>query len=236
MPHANTKLISTPVGASGDILTIHPSELTPAASPYVKSILEKNRIGLSWAFFLTLCVLVATTRSLWANDNLSSGVFLFAGVFLAVIGCLGRVWCSLFISGLKTKALVTTGPYSVCRNPLYFFSAIGALGVALSTHTFIIPVIVLVCFAIYYPAIIRAEERRLLEIHGDVFARYVETVPAFMPRMRILEIPPTYEIHPRLVARTMVEATCFVWLALIGHLMYQLHQGTTLIPTLFSSF
>jgi protein-S-isoprenylcysteine O-methyltransferase Ste14 len=36
-----------------------------------------------------------------------------------------RLWCSLYISGYKNSQLITSGPYSLCRNPLYFFSFVG---------------------------------------------------------------------------------------------------------------
>ena len=37
-------------------------------------------------------------------------------------------WSSLYIAGRKGRELVTVGPYSTCRNPLYFFSIVGAAG------------------------------------------------------------------------------------------------------------
>src|SRR5262245_59839085 len=40
----------------------------------------------------------------------------------------GRVWVSAYISGRKTVELVTDGPYSITRNPLYFFTFIAYIG------------------------------------------------------------------------------------------------------------
>jgi len=61
-------------------------------------------------------------------------LMLAAGILLAGVGALGRLWCSLYIGGRKTHELVSAGPYGWCRNPLYLFSLIGALGVGLSTR------------------------------------------------------------------------------------------------------
>jgi protein-S-isoprenylcysteine O-methyltransferase Ste14 len=45
-----------------------------------------------------------------------------AGVSLALLCVAGRMWSSLYIGSRKNRELVTAGPYSITRNPLYFFS------------------------------------------------------------------------------------------------------------------
>lgn len=212
-----------------------PAELLASEPPEPKSLIERNRIALSWMCCLMIGMLAVVTKSHWPAGGLMSGTLLLIGLSLALTGCIGRIWCSLYIDGFKTKQLVTCGPYSVCRNPLYFFSAIGAIGVAFGTATLAIPGLVLVCFAIYYPTIIRAEERRLHVLHRGSFSDYCRTVPAILPRMRSYDAPENYEIHPRIVGNSMLDATWFVWFTMIAHLLYQLHQRTDYLPTWFSS-
>ncbi len=206
------------------------------SSPYVKSGLEKKRINVSKLCVIGLFAMAGSVHSNWTVGGLMSGTFLLIGIALALVGCLGRVWCSLFIDGFKTKQLVTCGPYSVCRNPLYFFSAVGAVGVAFGSATLTAPIFVAICFALYYPSIIKAEERRLTEIHGKSFERYCAEVPAFFPRFKRATTPETYQIQTRLVFHSMTEATWFVWLTMLVHLLYQVHQRTSYLPTLFNSF
>ena len=165
-----------------------------------------------------------------------SGTLLLVGLSLAVVGCIGRIWCSLFIDGFKTKQLVTAGPYSLCRNPLYFFSAIGAIGVAFGSATFVLPALVAIAFATYYPMIIRAEERRLIVLHGSLFQKYGASVPAFFPKLNGPISADTYQIHVKIVGRSMLEATWFIWFTMIAHLLFQLHQRTNYLPALFTSF
>lgn len=200
-----------------------------------KTLIERNRIALSWMCCLTLGVLAVATKSHWPVGGLMSGTLFLIGLCLALIGCIGRIWCSLYIDGFKTRQLVTCGPYSACRNPLYFFSAIGAIGVAFGTATLALPFLVAFCFAFYYPMIIRAEERRLHFQHGEAFAEYCRSVPAFLPRLTGFSTPESYRIHSRIVGRSMLEACWFVWFTMLAHLLYQLHQRTNLLPTMLNS-
>jgi protein-S-isoprenylcysteine O-methyltransferase Ste14 len=201
-----------------------------------KSRSERYRITLSWFFGLAVFALSTTMRSHWHVASLMNGTLLLLGLSMAVVGCMGRVWCSLYIDGFKTSQLVSCGPYSICRNPLYFFSAIGAVGVAFGTATFLVPAIVVIGFAVYYPLIIRREQGRLLRLHGAEFTDYCSRVPVFFPRLHSVKVPETYVMYPRIVGRSLVEATWFVWFTMVFHLIHQLHQRTDLLPTLFGSF
>jgi protein-S-isoprenylcysteine O-methyltransferase Ste14 len=53
----------------------------------------------------------------------------WSGLLLILICILGRTWTTLYIGGLKRRTLVTKGPYSVVRNPLYLFTLLGATDV-----------------------------------------------------------------------------------------------------------
>ena len=110
-----------------------------------------------------------------------SMLLLFFGILCVGVGVMGRIWCSLFISGYKNNKLVTFGPYSMCRNPLYFFSLIGVIGVAMTTQTFMIPLFVIILFAFYYPYVIQNEQIFLLSAYKDEYVEYIKNVPSFFP-------------------------------------------------------
>jgi len=68
-----------------------------------------------------LCLFGMTTAKFETHEIFGSCLF-FAGTLLAGVAVTGRAWSLMYISGKKNASLVTVGPYSLCRNPLYFFS------------------------------------------------------------------------------------------------------------------
>jgi protein-S-isoprenylcysteine O-methyltransferase Ste14 len=191
------------------------------------------RILLTRLYVALLAGLILFSKPAWQPGPFSAAGLLLAALVLTSAAAVGRLWCSLYIAGYKKSCLVTDGPYAMCRNPLYFFSMIGALGVALLTHTLTIPVLVLVSFAIYYPNVIRAEEADLTRIHGAPFQDYRSRVPAFFPRWSLLKEPDTYQVKPRVFRNHMGSA---VWFILAIGLMALLHaaRNANLFPALLT--
>jgi hypothetical protein len=142
-----------------------------------------------------------------------------AGLALAAIGAAGRIWCSFFISGRKDGQLVTEGPYSISRNPLYVFSCIGLVGVGLTTETLTYPVLFLAIFGMYYPGIMEREERRLEELFGEAYGQYRQRVPRFWPRLQLYSEPASWSSNPRLFRRHILSDIWFVWIAAIIELI-----------------
>ncbi len=61
---------------------------------------------------------------------LLSPFFEIWGITAIFVAIAGRAWVLLYIGGRKNSELVTYGPYSITRNPLYVFSLTGITGVA----------------------------------------------------------------------------------------------------------
>jgi steroid 5-alpha reductase family enzyme len=163
---------------------------------------------------------VALTQSRWELHHEDVATFLYStGLALAAIGAAGRIWCSFFISGRKDGQLVTEGPYSISRNPLYVFSCIGLVGVGLTTETLTHPLLFLVIFGVYYPGIMSREERRLEEMFGEAYRHYRQRVPRFWPQPRLYHEPASWSGNPRLFRRHILSDIWFVWIAAIIELV-----------------
>ena len=199
-------------------------------------MIEKIRIVISRLFVFALFSIVITSSSA-TNEKwpLVGGSLFFIGIVLAALASMGRLWCSVYIAGYKTDVLVMQGPYSLSRNPLYFFSLIGAIGVGLTTHTILIPTLILFAFAAYYPFVIKSEESVLFERHGAAFTNYRRTVPRFFPKLSGLIEPESYVVRPRVYKRHMGDALWFIWLIGFLEIIAVLHE-LGLIPTLIKIY
>ena len=161
-----------------------------------------------------------------------TGLEFLAGIILVGVGTIGRLWCSVYVAGNKTSELVTVGPYSVCRHPLYFFGFLGAVGVGLASETFTLPLTIVAFYSIYYPGVMRDEETKLLSIHGEKFNDYMRHTPAFFPRMSLLVEPEQYTTNVLVFRKHLLSALWFVWF--IGILeSVEVLQELRWIPTFF---
>ena len=194
--------------------------MTQLPKAAVKTWWEHQRTGLSKLVAVVAFILLALTQSHWELQDENVATFLFStGLGLAAIGSTGRIWCSFFISGRKDGELVTEGPYSISRNPLYVFSSIGLVGVGLSTETLTYPLLFLVIFGLYYPGIMAREERRLEELFGESFRQYRQRVPRFWPNAGLYSEPTSWTSNPRLFRRHILSDIWFVWIAAIIELV-----------------
>lgn len=86
-------------------------------------------------------------------------------------------------SVLESTHLNTQGPYAYVRNPLYLGNLGIVLGLLLIAHDPWAYAVALGFFFGEYHFIIRAEERFLLERHGDAYRDFLSKVPRWIPRL-----------------------------------------------------
>jgi protein-S-isoprenylcysteine O-methyltransferase Ste14 len=103
-------------------------------------------------------------------------------IWLVAVHTLGKQW-SVVARVMEGHNLITAGPYSKVRNPIYLsmFGMLIATGLALSTWWAL--VLASALFAIGTQIRIRNEERVLRESFGAEFDAYAQSVPAMFPRI-----------------------------------------------------
>jgi protein-S-isoprenylcysteine O-methyltransferase Ste14 len=186
----------------------------------------RHRTKLSQAIgFVYILAFTFSEKKLKTIAPALTGVMSAAGIILVGSAIVGRLWCAEYIAGRKTESLVTDGPYSVCRNPLYFFSLIGGTGVGLCTGSLILATIIPAVFAVIYPAAILSEERILQEAHGEAFDDYVSKVPRFFPKWSLFREPAQYTANTKIFRREMLDTLCFAYIVGLFEMIMALVDG-----------
>jgi protein-S-isoprenylcysteine O-methyltransferase Ste14 len=194
-----------------------------------------SRLRLRLTRLMAVCILAifCLGTAYWTNTHpLVEKSLFIVGIAVASFGAAGRAWATAYISGRKFKHLVTTGPYSLCRNPLYFFSLILGIGFGLCTKTFTAPLVIVVVLGILSFYQIRREEQRLRQQFGTQFESYLATIPRFFPSFRNYTEPEEISISPRLLKKGLFGIAFLLILIGALELIQGVHQSGFL-PTLF---
>ena len=156
-----------------------------------------------------------------------------SGILLIGAAVLGRIWCALYIAGRKNAELCTDGPYSICRNPLYLFSLLGAVGFAFAVGSLPLGLALVPLFWGYHHFVIQSEEAHLRSLFGSAYADYCAKVPRFLPlpslywsRSRL-----TIDLHNTL--RALSEVAWFLVALAIAEIIGHMRDGD-LLPTIFT--
>lgn len=185
---------------------------------------------------LALAVIVAMSFSEWHfQAPFVEHILWFFGWLFVGLGIMGRIWCSIYISGYKNSRLVTQGPYSLCRNPLYLFSYLGGLGIMFLTETFFFPVIFSLYFLCYYHYVIRQEEKFLSKKYGSEYLVYCNHIPRLIPSLKNYKEPEYYQVSPKHFRVFLVQVVWFFWIAAFVQLFEELRLFGV-IPSVFSLF
>ena len=100
----------------------------------------------------------------------------FMGVFCVIFSVLGRCWSIMHIGTYKNVMLIQTGPYSICRHPLYLFSIVAALGFALLLQSLVLSAVFASSCYYVFRSTIREEEQYLDRKFPASYRRYrIET-------------------------------------------------------------
>ena len=118
------------------------------------------------------------------------------GLVAIMVCVLGRAWCSLYIGGRKTQEIVASGPYSLCRNPLYVFSVIGAFGVGAQTGSLSVGLaFALACWGVFL-IVAKREESYLGTAFGETYRTYFDRTPRFLPDPRLWRDETELSVRP----------------------------------------
>lgn len=167
-------------------------------------------VGGSWLFRQRswLPVPIALVLLLVRWGMLRHPILPVAGPFLVLAGeglrwwAVGQIGVISRTRSTRLGPLITTGPFTLCRNPLYVGNLLIWAGFTVWSGLLWMLPITLGIFIVYYRSIIEWEEALLTERFGQAYTEYVSVTPRWWPRLdRLPAALSASAMHPwRLVA------------------------------------
>ncbi len=105
------------------------------------------------------------------------------GWLVLSLGAAIRIWSSTYICARKSRDVVQTGPYSICRNPLYWGTFLMVAAFPLLLKSPILAACMLPPILLYLLAVVPAEESVMSRRHGAEYAAYCAAVPRWWPTL-----------------------------------------------------
>lgn len=148
-------------------------------SPFIQTY-RINALRLSGG--IALCLLAITSAPTHPLVGVMLELFGTLAIFAAIAG---RGWALLYIGGRKNSELVTTGPYSISRNPLYFFSLLGIAGIGAQTGSLLSMMMLVIVSWLAFDMAMRGEDAYLGNRYGRSFDEYKASVPRLLPNLSL---------------------------------------------------
>jgi protein-S-isoprenylcysteine O-methyltransferase Ste14 len=186
--------------------------------------IRKLRVLLLRIAFIPILFVALFVRPRWSLESNTAFIMELAGYTFLLAGLIVRIWCIFYIGGRKSQELITEGPYSICRNPLYLGTFLLTTGAGLCFEN--IPMLLLILIVILPAHFLAAhmEESHLEKIFGEEYRSYRERVPRFWPRFSNYRSPDILQVPVRAIRRIGIDTIGVLLLPEIEDLLELLHE------------
>ena len=191
------------------------------------------RLATSRTLLIGSIALACVTERTWPQDAPASLAMQSVGLAMTLFGAFGRVWCAGHIAGRKNKDLVALGPYSMMRNPLYFFSMFAFVGSGLCFESLTLGLIFLAVFLVTHWPTILSEEKYLRGAFGESYEQYCARVPRFLPNPSLFQRATEVTISIKAFNRALFEAGLMPLAFLAAQGIERLH-AMEILPSMFT--
>ncbi|RLA95251.1 MAG: hypothetical protein DRG59_04220 [Deltaproteobacteria bacterium] len=127
------------------------------------------------------------------------GTVFLLGIVWFTLGLAIRIWAQQYLGyripkkyrKAQRKKLVTTGPYRLCRNPVYIGNILIITGLPLMAGApHVAPLSLVWSFLTYNVVVSKYEEPHQIEKFGPAYAAYLRNVPRWVPQPQVLRQRP----------------------------------------------
>ncbi len=196
---------------------------------------QKLRMRALWAVGFLVAPLLVFSGSAWVDSTLFGAGLRALGQVMVMAAVLGRLWSALNIGGRKNDTLVVEGPYSICRNPLYLFSTIGAVGIGLLFGSLLLAALLGLAAGLILYAMARREASFLADRFGEAYRHYAWRTPLMWPRLSLYQSGSVVEPRLRNLWREARDGMVFLAAIPATELLQQLRRLDAL-PTLVTLY
>ena len=169
---------------------------------------QRLRIHVVQAGGLVLAAVVLLAQPLLGGHD--HELMEMAGLGLIVICVAGRMWSILYVGKKKNRELVTSGPYSMTRNPLYLFSTVGAVGVGLAYGSVAVAAGLGLLAYLVFAITAGKEAEHLKTLFGARYDAYAGNTPLFWPRLSQYSDSAEVMFSPATLRRTFLDGLVFL--------------------------
>jgi protein-S-isoprenylcysteine O-methyltransferase Ste14 len=179
--------------------------------------------GAAGAIVMCTCGVLAVLSPPWVADESWAGFSLDALAWITFLtGAAFRFWSTLYIGGRKTYTLISEGPYSMCRNPLYVGTFLIWLSAAIFLKSLTLAAGVGAGILFYMLLTIPAEERLLSSVLGQPYEDYCRRVPRLLPRLALFHTPPTLTVNTSGLLMECRRAARWIWAPMLAEIVIHL--------------
>jgi protein-S-isoprenylcysteine O-methyltransferase Ste14 len=171
-------------------------------------------------------------RPSWDPEATSAFFVELAGYVFLILGLSVRIWSILYVGGRKSQELVTDGPYSLCRNPLYVGTFLLTIGAGLCFENLLMLLAMLGIIVPAHVVVARLEEKHMVAKFPQEYPLYAKEVPAFWPRLRNYHSKETLTISTQAIRRIAVDTSGIILIPMIEDFLELLHQHG-IVPVLW---
>jgi len=133
-------------------------------------------------------------------------------------GVLFRVWATLYVGGRKARTVVSDGPYSIVRHPLY----VGTLLVSISAPLFLkSPTLLFGIFlgAISYLLVTMPAEEQDLRDHFEDYDDFAARTPRLMPKFSQYHSPAMITVKVQSLRLELKRMSRWIWIPLMAEIV-----------------
>lgn len=196
------------LGGSHSLSCQRKSPMSASLTP--KPFAQRKRLFVVQLLSIAAIATLLLSRPAWNEDRTFHEFIEMTGLAFVLVCIFGRLWSILYVGSRKNNELVTNGPYSITRNPLYLFSTIGAAGVGMMFGSIIVATTMGGVTYLVFRMTARKEAAFLQYKFPTQYASYAARTPLFWPNPRLYRDTGETAFSPKALKKTFIDALYFL--------------------------